>query len=545
MPGGQPGAIQQIKFGADEGLVRHVADGPVSKSRRVCASLGVATVRTGASGMLFPTVDFGLFFSAIFIASWALREQLSWRKWLLLGASYAFYGAWDWRFLALLAFSSAMNYVAGRQIADSEDETHRRRIVTLAVVANLAVLGVFKYFGFFLDSLGDMLRIVGFERDMFIMHIVLPVGISFFTFQGISYVIDVYRRDIPAVRKVSDLFLFISFFPQLVAGPIVRAADFLPQLEKRPTLDRGVVAFGFALILLGLFKKMVLANYIASDLVDEVFWDPSAHTSLDLLLASYAYAVQVYCDFSAYSDIAIGAAALLGYTFKRNFDRPLASLSLQQLWQRWHISLGTFLRDYLYKNLRGERGGGKMRAWRTTFLTMAIGGFWHGAAWTFIIWGCIHGAFLVIENIFKDRTRKPLRRFDAWRDETLGSSDTSALNRIALHVPLHSFLGWLMTFHVFALSAIFFRSPELAVAVAYLQQLFAFTGGLSVSTPLVLALVALSVAAQFLPKDLTERAGRLLQQRSPLEMGLVVGLAIVVIFEISPPGVAPFIYFQF
>lgn len=484
--------------------------------------------------MLFPTVDFGLFFIAIFATSWALSERLEARKLLLLAASYFFYAMWDWRFMALLAGSSMLNYVAGRMIADSDDDRRRRLIVGLAIVGNLGVLGVFKYYEFFITSLGDMLRTVGFERDLPLFEIILPVGISFFTFQGISYVMDVYRRQIEPVAKISDLFLFISFFPQLVAGPIVRAADFLPQLQQRPSLDNRAIAFGFTLIVFGLFKKVVLATYLAVDLVDDVFLDPTYATSADLLFAAYAFAIQVYLDFSAYSDIAIGVAALLGYTFKKNFDRPFAAPSLEALWRRWHISLSSFLRDYLYKNLRGDRAGGKAAIYRATFLTMVIGGLWHGAAWTFVLWGALHGAFLVLERIVKAAT-KPM--VEGGRAMFVGTPFARA--------PLVAIFGWLFAFHVFAILAVFFRAPDLSVVWAYYGQMLSFTPGFEYARPFVLALVVFCVLVQFLPRDLAEKVGLRLQWLPGPVAGVALGLAIVLIYELSLPGVAPFIYFQF
>jgi D-alanyl-lipoteichoic acid acyltransferase DltB (MBOAT superfamily) len=238
--------------------------------------------------MLFPTLDFALFFLAVFALGWALRRHAEPRKIVLLAASYFFYGFWDWRFLALLAGSSAVNYAAGALLARTGAERHRHRIVAAALVANLATLGFFKYYGFFIDSMADLLLSVGFQRDMPFLEIILPVGISFFTFQGISYVVDVYRGHVKPVASPVDLFLYISFFPQLVAGPIVRGSDFLPQLRKPPQLARTAAVYGFLLILAGMLKKTVVAHYIAVDLVDPAFEDPSGAGSADLVAAHYA-----------------------------------------------------------------------------------------------------------------------------------------------------------------------------------------------------------------------------------------------------------------
>jgi len=483
--------------------------------------------------MLFPTLDFGLFFLLVFIASWALHTYPRPHKLLLLGASYFFYGYWDWRFLALLAFSSTINYFAARLIHNSEDDSIRRWIVAGAVAINLGVLGFFKYYDFFLGSMAEILISMGIERDLPLLDIILPIGISFFTFQGISYVVDVFRRDIDPVDDPVDLFLYISFFPQLVAGPIVRAADFLPQLKVRPVLTYETAGFGFALIAVGLFKKMIIASYLATEIVDDVFEFPAAYSSLDLLIAAYAFIVQIYCDFSGYSDIAIGVAALLGYRFKRNFDRPLAAVTLQELWQRWHISLTSWLRDYLYRPLKGSKRG-QWWMYRNLFLTMLVAGLWHGAAWTFVIWGGLQGAMLVVERIVRGWATKTFaERFDrAWKPSQSRAVVSSAL-------------GWFITFNAFAITGVFFRASNMTVVSDFYSGMLAMTAGIEKLTPFVALLIVGSVAVQFLPNDLPQRAGRLLARRGPVEVGLAFGCALLAIEMLAPTGVAPFIYFQF
>ena len=463
---------------------------------------------------------------------------------MLLAASYFFYGYWDWRFMALLAGSSTLNYCAGVGLSMARDARTRHRIVVAAVALNLGVLGLFKYYNFFMDSLTDLTLALGVQRDMPFLEIILPIGISFFTFQGISYVVDVDRGHIKPVRSPLDLFLYISFFPQFVAGPIVRASHFLPQLSKQPSLNRGAVTFGFLLILNGMFKKVVLAHYLAIGLVDPVFAEPTQATSTDLIAAHYAYAVQVYCDFSAYSDIAIGTAALLGFRFRKNFDRPLGATSLAQLWQRWHISLSTWLRDYLYRALRGDKRDHGARMYRNIFLTMLLGGLWHGANWTFVIWGAIHGIGLCTERLVKTTWhafRAPRRRLNtvgaAAVTETLPPSP--AANRVA------AVAGWLITFHVFTLSAIFFRSPELDVALNYYAAMFSFHGGPHLLTPFLLALTAGSVALQFLPGNGIERLAEKTRDLPAPVLGFIFGGILLLIEMIGPRGIAPFIYFQF
>jgi alginate O-acetyltransferase complex protein AlgI len=487
--------------------------------------------------MLFPTLEFALFFVAIFLLSWALRAHQEARKAILLAGSYFFYGYWDWRFLALLAGSSAFNYFAGLLIDGGGGPRVKQRLVIAAVAGNLIVLGIFKYYNFFIDSLTDLLLLIGAQRDMPFLEIILPIGISFFTFQGISYVVDIYRGHAKPVRSPLDLFLYISFFPQLVAGPIVRASHFLPQLSKPPELTRTSVTYGFLLILGGVLKKTVVAHYIAVDLVDPAFANPSATGSFDLFAAHYAYAIQVYCDFSAYSDIAIGTAALLGFRFRKNFDRPFSATSLAQLWQRWHISLSTWLRDYLYRALRGAKRDAGWRMYRNIFLTMLLGGLWHGAAWTFVIWGAIHGAGLAIERFVKGRyhewrTRRAARLADAGPAGAAGPM-------------LAATAGWFITFHLFTLAAIFFRSPDLDTATRYFNKMFAFTGEVELFTPFLLLLTAGAVAVQFLSGEGLQRVAERMRGLPAPALGLVLGGALLGIDFIGPDGVAPFVYFQF
>ncbi|MDA7947131.1 MAG: MBOAT family protein [Hyphomicrobiaceae bacterium] len=493
--------------------------------------------------MLFPTLDFALFFLAVFGISWEMRNRPEARKVFLLGASYAFYAFWDWRFTALLAGSSLINYTAGRLLGIGGSPRERKLLVGIAVALNLAILGFFKYYGFFLDSLSEVLARAGLERDLPFLEIILPVGISFFTFQGISYVTDVYRGKVAAVDSPLDVFLYISFFPQLVAGPIVRAADFMPQLRAKPQLDRGLVSLGILLILVGLFKKMVIANYLATELVDQVFFDPGAFAGPDLALAIYAYAVQIYCDFSGYSDIAIGVAALLGYRFRWNFNQPYRAASLREFWHRWHISLSEWLRDYLYKPLGGSRGG-TLATTRNLFLTMLLGGIWHGAAWTFVFWGLIHGTSLAVERLVMSVKTAPVQA----QVVTAGGYSSGTL--ASFEEPEKSWwfsrmLGVLVTFHIVCLAWIFFRAESLDVAIAYLKGLGDWSGEGELTRPFLMALVAASLAAHFLPGGLVTRSAQVLEPVGPIGLGFLLGFGILLIQAIAPEGVAPFIYFQF
>jgi alginate O-acetyltransferase complex protein AlgI len=468
--------------------------------------------------MLFPTLDFLLFFVVVAAAMVPLRRHHEARKLALVVASYVFYAQWNWHFCLLLAFSSVITFAAGRLIADGPRRM-RRWVVTSAIVIHLTILGTFKYFDFFVGSVNALVHRLGLTHELPFVEIILPVGISFFTFHGISYVVDVYRGDVPVCRRLTDMLLYLSFFPQLVAGPIVRASFFLPQLYSPP---KQTLALGppLMLILGGLFKKVVMANYLATDLVDPVFFDPASFSSLDLLLAAYGYAIQIYCDFSAYSDMAIGLAALLGYRFPPNFNQPYRARSLQEFWRRWHISLSSWLRDYLYKPLGGSRNG----RWATTvnlMITMLLGGIWHGAAWKFVAWGGIHGAGLVVERALPSL---PAR----W-----------ANGRVA------KVFSTLVVFHFVCLTWIFFRADDYDTVVAYLTAMAKLTPGVSQASAFTVGLIVLGLAMQFVPGDVPRRLANWLVTMPDWTLATASGLALVAIAAMGPDGIAPFIYFQF
>lgn len=466
--------------------------------------------------MLFPTLKFGLFFLAVFAIAWGLAGRHAWRKAFLVAASYGFYAAWDWRFMALLALSTTINWAGGRWMADPGlDALRRRQVLAVVIALDLGILGVFKYFNFFMESLGLLLAPLGLARDLPFLAVVLPVGISFFTFHGISYVVDLARGDLRKPAGFLDMLLYISFFPQLVAGPIVRAAHFLPQLDAPVDPRRIAATRAFLLISGGLFKKAVVANYLATEIVDEAFRDPTRLGALDLLVGIYGYAFQIYCDFSAYTDIAIGLAALLGYRFPQNFDQPYRAESVRAFWRRWHISLSTWLRDYLYIPLGGNAGG--WLRYRNLLLTMLLGGLWHGANWTFVVWGALHGLWLAAEHALMRR-------------------DPRGLARIA---------AILVTFHFVCLTWVFFRAPDLGRALDYLAGFARWDQPAMLATPLILTLLAAMVVGQFLPADRVERAERVATRLPMAVQGALLGLAIVLIDAMGPEGVAPFIYFQF
>jgi len=347
--------------------------------------------------MLFYTPEF-LAFSIILLSVLGLVHRDAPRKVVLLIASYVFYMWWNPAFILLIVFSTALNYVIGGMLAEQREPSRRKFLLAVSVTANLGLLGFFKYAGFFSDATLGLVKLLGGDLHWSIAEITLPVGISFYTFQAMSYVIDVYRGRIPSTHSPLDFALYVAFFPQLVAGPIVRAADFLPQLQQRIRLfcDQGT----FFLILRGLAKKVLVADNLAA-LPDAVFVDPAAWPSLVIWIATICFAVQIYCDFSGYSDIAIGVARVLGFRIPLNFDHPYIARNPSDFWRRWHISLSSWLRDYLYIPLGGNRGG-RILTYRNLMLTMLLGGLWHGASWNFVLWGALHGVALVAHRIYSE-----------------------------------------------------------------------------------------------------------------------------------------------
>ena len=342
--------------------------------------------------MLFNSSTFLGFFAVVYALYLLLRRRTGAQNALLLVASYVFYGAWDWRFLGLIWLSTAIDFAVGLQLADSRDETRRRRWLTLSVLANLGALGCCKYLGFFADGLSDLVGLFGVTLSPITFDLILPVGISFYTFQSLSYSVDVYRRRIDACTNPLDFALFVAFFPQLVAGPIERASRLLAQIQRPRRVSADAVNTALFLLSWGFFKKMVVADN-AGRLADHIFGNHAAYDSLDLTIGLLAFTVQIYGDFSGYSDIARGFARLLGFDLMVNFRLPWFARTPSEFWRRWHISLSEWLRDYLYVPLGGNRAG-SVRTLRNLMLTMLLGGLWHGAAWTYVLWGAYHGLLL-------------------------------------------------------------------------------------------------------------------------------------------------------
>ncbi len=352
--------------------------------------------------MVFNSITFLIFSGIFFPFYFWLKGQ--WRLWWILIASYVFYGWWDIRFLSLIGISTLMDFNFGKLIGATDNKARRKMYLIFSMTMNLGFLCFFKYFNFFIDSFVSMMHLFGLQPSVTTLKIILPVGISFYTFQSLSYTIDIYRKEIPVERNLLKFAAFIALFPQLVAGPIVRARDLLPQMNDDKPFDWNRFNSGLGRILWGFFKKVAIADSLGP-FVDQCWADPTNFGSLHLVIGVVFYSFQIYCDFSGYSDIAIGLARIMGYHFPENFRTPYFSKSFSEFWTRWHISLSSWLRDYLYIPLGGNRNG-KLSTYKNNMLTMLIGGFWHGANWAFVFWGFLHGMYLILQRIVQKPWKK-------------------------------------------------------------------------------------------------------------------------------------------
>jgi alginate O-acetyltransferase complex protein AlgI len=478
--------------------------------------------------MLYNSLSFAVFFLGVLGVYWGLRNHRARLTFLLL-ASWLFYAAWYPKYLLLFLLVTAMTYAAGLWIAEwaNRAQAVRRRIVIGAVVIDLAVLAYFKYGAFLLSSAAAVARVAGADVAPPLLHIILPLGISFYTFQSIAYVVDVYRGEVPAIRNPLKLALFKAFFPQLIAGPIVRASELIPQFVDRRRADPAQIADGLDLIAMGLVKKVMIADRL-SGFVDRVFAHPQGLSSASLWLAVYAYAAQIFCDFSGYTDIGRGCAKLLGYDLPINFDAPYASVNIVDFWRRWHITLSRWLRDYLYIPLGGSRRG-KVRTYVNLILTMVLGGLWHGASWTFVAWGAFHGISLAVTRLIHDirgvPAERPLFRGRLYRAGAV-----------------------LVTFHLVCLGWVLFRAPTFEVARVVTVGLFQFTrfgpadiGSFGWITLMTVGTVLAVLFAIHLA--LATAAGRVRMTAVPRGVCYAIVIAGLALF--ASGGAPQFIYFQF
>ncbi len=467
--------------------------------------------------MVFPTLQFAAFFALVFPLSWLLMPRPRLWKPFMIAASYVFYGSADVHYCLLLAACTVWNGLLAAVIARATRARTRSWLLALAVAGDLGLLGWFKYYGFFVESVAALTGRLGLPLPLPLLQVALPVGISFYTFMALSYVIDVYRGRCAPVSPL-DFALYLSFFPHLVAGPIVRVTELVPQFAAPRDPRRIEATRAFGLLTSGFIKKVLLADVLATRLVDPVFGSPLLHSRLDVLAAVYGYAVQIYCDFSAYSDMAIGLALLLGFQFPQNFDRPYAAVTLQDFWHRWHMSLSRWLRDYLYIPLGGNRKG-RIRTYVNLLLTMLLGGLWHGAAWKFVLWGGLHGTGLAVERLVD------------------GRQGTREIRR--------PWLRWLLTFHLVCLAWVFFRADDLGAVGALAGRLVAGGGMTTLTPPVVLAIVA-GLATQVIPRTPRLALQTFFGRLGPVPQGLALAAVLVVVGAMtSGQGVAPFIYFRF
>ncbi|HBS88453.1 MAG: hypothetical protein A2W91_14995 [Bacteroidetes bacterium GWF2_38_335] len=352
--------------------------------------------------MQFNSFAFLYFVIVVFTLYWSFARKVKVQNVILLAASYVFYGWWDWRFLFLIFASSMIDFILAAKIFSAQSKPKRKLFLTLSLTLNLGLLFFYKYFDFFAASFIELCNTFGYHPDAFTTNVILPVGISFYTFQTLSYTIDIYYKNLEPTRNIVSFFAYVSFFPQLVAGPIERAKNLLPQFFAARFFDKKTASAGLRLILYGLFKKIVIADNLAAT-VESVYSSPEGAGSISIIIATIFFGIQIYCDFSGYSDIAIGTARLFGFELMKNFKTPYLSFSFSEFWRRWHISLSTWFRDYLYIPLGGNKNGVSKHI-RNLVITFVVSGLWHGASWTFVAWGFLHAAFLSVETLLKIRT---------------------------------------------------------------------------------------------------------------------------------------------
>lgn len=469
--------------------------------------------------MLFPTFEFFLFFTLVLILNWFLKRwPLTWRLFLLL-TSYFFYSLWDLKFLLILFLVSLFNFMIGLIVNKG------KLFLFLGITVNLLTLGVFKYYDFFRISFESFLRNVGFVVSLPFLEIILPIGLSFYIFKTTSYLIDVYRKKINPATSWLDFFIFVSFFPQILAGPIARADDFLPQLKEGGAKKIENAYYNITLIVIGLFKKLAISSYLALNITDDVFAVPQNHSSLVIFLAIISYYLVIYFDFSGYSDMAIGFAGLLGFKSPINFDFPYLATSLKEFWRKWHITLSFWIRDYIYIPLGGNRKG-ELRKYLNLITSMVLAGLWHGAAGHFVFWGFFHGVGVTIDHAKDYLLRNALKG----KSKILEAIEKS--------------FSWVLTFVFVAIGWIFFRSDSIKTAFEMIKRMFSFEGSEPFQSYIILMIIIgflFFIFEKQIIRGLTNIQGKMRY----VFWILFVIILITLIFKLSPETVPPFIYFSF
>ncbi len=467
--------------------------------------------------MSFNSLEFALFLPVFFLIYVGVHTRIKVRDWVLLIGSYVFYMSWYWQYAGLIALSTMVDYTIGRFMGGGSSHRKRKALLCCSLLLNLGMLCLFKYYDFFAASTSDALQTLGFDIPIRHLELILPVGISFYTFQTLSYTIDRYREKIPAEYSLIKFATYVAFFPQLVAGPIVRASHLLPQLNRATKLSTEAMNAGLWLIFIGLFKKIVLADLLAFLIVDDVFANPAAFSSVDLMVGLYAYAFQIYCDFSGYSDIAIGIALLLGFRLPLNFNKPYLAVSPSDFWRRWHITLSEWLRDYLYIPLGGSKHG-SVRTSLCLLVTMLLGGLWHGAAWNFVIWGGYHGALLVA-------TRK-------FSPSKMASSLT------------YRYMAIFCTFHAVLFGWLLFRVSDMSQLLEYFVGVGSLTTGSQVSNLGYLVLFC-AIVSHLLPMNTIQRMENCVPSTVRKLVVPMTQVGLLLLFVGVSVGGPSFIYFQF
>ncbi|KFF22131.1 MBOAT family O-acyltransferase [Chryseobacterium sp. JM1] len=477
--------------------------------------------------MLFNSIAFLIFLPIIFILYWCVfNKNYKFQNMLLLAASFYFYGCWDWRFLFLLVFSILLDYFSGIQIENSKTKRQATFWLVLSIGINLGFLGFFKYYNFFIENFAELLKTFGFGVNMWLLKVILPVGISFYTFHGLSYVIDVYKKRIPAERNYVDYAVFVSYFPLLVAGPIERATHLLPQIQFKRSFDYEKAKDGMAQILWGFFKKMVIADNCAP-IVNEIFTNYHTESASNLMLGAILFAFQIYGDFSGYSDIALGTSRLFGIELLKNFSYPYFSRDIAEFWRRWHISLSSWFRDYLYIPLGGSKGGLWMKI-RNTFIIFLVSGFWHGANWTFIIWGGLNAVFF-LPLLIAEKNRHHL--------------EVVAMGKI---IPsFREVFSILLTFALTCFAWIFFRAASVSDAIGYIKgifskSLFSFPTAFH---PVLAGLIIFMLGMEWMNR--THDYGLKIQERKWWIQAVIYIVVAYLILNFANFGSNEFIYFQF
>lgn len=470
--------------------------------------------------MLFNSLTFLIFFCCVFVA-YRLLPTWATKKTLLLVSSYVFYGAWYPPFVAILAFSTTMDWWLARRIDAATTDRARKTLLIVSLTCNLGLLGFFKYGNFLLDNFRNVTAFFGLPLNIPAWDILLPIGISFYTFASLSYTIDVYRREIRANSTFLDYALFVSFFPHLVAGPIVRARLLLPQIEQPRNASAAQIKWGLALVCFGLFAKTVMADSIFAPTVEQVYAEPAAFAAVDTWAAVLSFSGQIYFDFAGYSLCAIGLALCFGFEFPDNFRYPYAASSFSEFWRRWHITLSTWLRDYLYIPLGGNRHG-RVGAYRNLIVTMLLGGIWHGASWMFVLWGGLHGLYLAIERWSRERIR--------WTSP------------IVKYVPASSILVFLLV----TLTWIPFRAPDLSSVWQILRGLSRLDASRHLSTaPTLIAYLAIVATFVWQLRRRNRSLEECFGESSRLSQIGVISICLVAIYLCSGGDERAFIYFQF